>query len=266
MSPSHFLCITLLLFVLIISDTCGFLSVDNIAVSTISSTKSRSFFFNGISPVSQSTPLCTASRISSYRRTLQRWSSSSAVVVPLLAVANQQQQTNTDQNDDKENHHAAATTTCTEIKEMSESAATIDEIISKIHKSNFLFRIVVVGNGAILETTSRLGPIQKSSVSPQTGQRLVTLASQDQSFEFHIKIDQVHQVRFVEKIKEERVLDDDGNDDGQNSMSNKIMRICRLLNPNGDSICSLILADSGPEAVEWFAHMKECHDGICKQT
>jgi hypothetical protein len=148
---------------------------------------------------------------------------------------------------------------------MSESA-TIDEIISKIHKSNLMFRIVVVGNGAILETTSRLGPIQKSSVSPQTGQRLVTLASQDQSFEFHIKIDQVHQVHFVEKIKEERVLDDDdGNDDGQNSISHKIMRICRFLNQNGDSICSLILADSGPEAVEWFARMKEFHDGICKE-
>ena len=41
-------------------------------------------------------------------------------------------------------------------------------ILDEFYQSNLLFRIVVVGNGAILETTSKLGPKSSSSVSPKT--------------------------------------------------------------------------------------------------
>lgn len=140
----------------------------------------------------------------------------------------------------------------------------MDEIISEMHKSGYKFRIIVIGNhaGAILETTSILGPIMKSSVSPKSGQRLVTLASQDQSFEFHINVDQVQEVVFVEKNV--KILDNTSNEDGGGE-DNKIMRICRFLNQGGDSICSLILSEGnssdGQEIAEWFARMKECYNG-----
>ena len=64
-----------------------------------------------------------------------------------------------------------------------------ESILDLFHTSNYPFRIVVIGNGAILETTSKLGPTSKSSISPKSGERLLTFASEDQSFEFHVKVE-----------------------------------------------------------------------------
>ena len=116
----------------------------------------------------------------------------------------------------------------------------IDNILKDIHSQALSFRIVVIGEGAILETTSLLGPHMTMSTSPTTGERLVTFASDDKSFEFHLKIDKVGKVTFTEK---DRQLE---------SGAKKTMRICRFLTDEAMPICSLILADSSPEAADWF--------------
>lgn len=123
----------------------------------------------------------------------------------------------------------------------------IDNILQDIHSSRYPFRIVVIGNGAILETTSPLGPIKKTSISPKTGEKLVTLASDDQSFEFHVKVDQVKKIVFAETKK--------ATDTGE-----KILRICRLLNEAGGSICSLILGETSEESIAWFSELKSKYD------
>jgi len=89
-----------------------------------------------------------------------------------------------------------------------------ESILEEFHRSNLSFRIVVIGNGAILETTSKLGPTSKSSISPKSGERLLTFANEDASFEFHVK----------------------------------------FLSEDGTPICSLILAENSDanEAEEWF--------------
>lgn len=85
----------------------------------------------------------------------------------------------------------------------------------------------------------------KSSVSPKTGEKLLTFASDDASFEFHVKVDQICKITFVST---ERTLPD-GN--------TKVMRVSRFLNEKGDPMCSLILADSSEDAVKWFDKMAE---------
>ena len=77
------------------------------------------------------------------------------------------------------------------------STITAESILNDFHQSNYIFRIIVIGNGAILETTSPLGPISKSSISPKSGEKLVTFASNDQSFEFHVKVEQICKIVFV---------------------------------------------------------------------
>jgi len=105
-----------------------------------------------------------------------------------------------------------------------------------MHTSKYPFRIIVIGNGAILETTSPLGPISKSSISPKTNERLLTFASEDASFEFHVKVEQIYKIAFV--ATEER-------------------NIARFLSESGTSICSLILGDKSSEAGEWFNGLVE---------
>mmetsp|Transcript_14451 Transcript_14451/g.34843 ORF Transcript_14451/g.34843 Transcript_14451/m.34843 type:complete len:199 (+) Transcript_14451:404-1000(+) len=113
-----------------------------------------------------------------------------------------------------------------------------ESILDELHRSSLPFRIVVIGNGAILETMSKLGPTSKSSISPKSGERLLTFASEDKSFEFHVKVEQVCKVAFV--AKDER-------------------RVARFLSENGAPICSLILADKGAEAAGWFDGLVEKH-------
>lgn len=75
----------------------------------------------------------------------------------------------------------------------------------------------------------------KLSESQKTGGQLMTFASSDSNFEFHLNLEKIASVSFVEK----------------NSM-----KICRLLNNEGQSACSLILADPSDEAIQWFDSTK----------
>jgi hypothetical protein len=110
------------------------------------------------------------------------------------------------------------------------------DIMQALHDSKFNFRIVVVGHGAILETTSPLGPTMKVAQSPKTGKNLMTLASQDQSFEFHLQLADVSKIVLVQRETPKRTL-----------------RLLRFLEAeHGNSMCSLILADDSEAAQKWF--------------
>jgi putative heme iron utilization protein len=117
-------------------------------------------------------------------------------------------------------------------------------LVEDLHKSQYSFRIVVVGNGAILETTSELGPLMKLNSSPKTGEALITLSSADQSFEFHLKIAEVSKVALTEKETGDRV-----------------MRIIRFLNNVGAPMCSLILRDDSEKSVEWYNELRSTYGG-----
>lgn len=158
------------------------------------------------------------------------------------AVSRNHQTTN--QGPSKLHHHAESTsTTDTEPQlKLSESEQTVYGLLEELHNSEFDFRVIVVGNGAILETTAPLGPKMKMSESPATpGQHLVTFASEDASFEFHVKIGQVSKVAMVEKVVSDI----------------KTLRIMRMINDEGKSICSLILVNQSSEAAEWYQSMME---------
>ena len=77
---------------------------------------------------------------------------------------------------------------------------------------------------------------------------MLTFASDDASFEFHVKVDQVCKITFVST---ERTLPD-GN--------TKVMRVSRFLNEKGEPMCSLILADSSEDADKWFDKMAEMNE------
>ena len=94
-----------------------------------------------------------------------------------------------------------------------------------------------------MESTNILGPHKKTSTSPKTGEKLVTLASEDKSFEFHLKPDQVSKIGFVERAKPV-----------ENGVE-EVLRICRLVNNEGASICSLIMTESSPDTANWFKEM-----------
>lgn len=47
---------------------------------------------------------------------------------------------------------------------------TVYDMMHELSESGYAFRVVVVGKGAILETTSRLGPVVKMTQSPSTGE------------------------------------------------------------------------------------------------
>ncbi len=101
------------------------------------------------------------------------------------------------------------------------------------------FRIVVIGNGAILESTNLLGPSMSMSPSPKSGANLVTFASHDKSFELHLQIAQVARVALVER-----------------ETPGRTMRILRLSDDKGQSICSLIMSEDSEVTREWFHLMK----------
>lgn len=65
----------------------------------------------------------------------------------------------------------------------------------------------------------------------------MTFASEDKSFEFHVKVDQVCKIAFVATKR----------------------RVARFLTENGTPICSLILMDSSDEAEGWFDGLVEKH-------
>ena len=71
---------------------------------------------------------------------------------------------------------------------------------------------------------------------------MLTLASPDQAFEFHVQLEQVSKVVLVEK-----------------ETPAKTMRIIRLLNAVGESMSSLILADASDGARAWYHGLVETH-------
>ena len=127
-------------------------------------------------------------------------------------------------------------------EDLTEPEQRVYSLVEQLHKSQYSFRIVVVGNGAILETTSILGPVMKLNTSPKTGNALLTLASHDQSFEFHIQTAQVSKVALTEK---------EAND--------TVMRVIRFLNNVGAPLCSLILRDDSEEAIAWYAELRSTY-------
>lgn len=125
-----------------------------------------------------------------------------------------------------------------ESRNLSEPEQRVYDLLGDLHDSKFDFRIVVVGNGAILETTATLGPKMKMSQSPASGENLVTFASADSSFEFHLKIAQVSKVALVEKESP--------------ATPGRMVRIMRFINETGKPICSLILSTDSEEAATWY--------------
>jgi putative heme iron utilization protein len=76
---------------------------------------------------------------------------------------------------------------------------------------------------------------------------MVTIANADQSFEYHIQLEQIYEIAFVEKVT-----------------PNKTLRIVRLMNENGDSITSFILVDGSNEAQKWFADLIQRHGNVVR--
>ena len=119
--------------------------------------------------------------------------------------------------------------------ELSSSEQQIYDFLQELHTSGYPFRTIVSGNGAILESTQRLGPTLKVGESGKTGDLILTMASEDQSFEFHVKIQQVHKIVLVER-----------------EVPGKTIRIIRMTNAEEQSMCSLILGEYSDEAAAFF--------------
>lgn len=139
---------------------------------------------------------------------------------------------------------AAAPASAT-VSTLSPPEQKVYDILEEMHDVNYPFRLVVIGNGAILETTSVLGPTMKVGTSPRSGEPLVTLASSDQSFEFHIMLAQVSKITMTEK---------------ESPATGDLMQVARFLTDEGKPMCSLILADKGEEAKAWFGTLLEKYD------
>ena len=121
----------------------------------------------------------------------------------------------------------------------SEQETKVYDFLKELSDSNLSFRIVVVGNGAILESTNPMGPTFKVGESPKTGASIVTFASEDQSFEFHLMPAQIASAVLVDRPRPDGTT----------------MRILRLLNGEGGSVCSLIVADNSSQAEAWYDSM-----------
>jgi putative heme iron utilization protein len=76
---------------------------------------------------------------------------------------------------------------------------------------------------------------------------MATLANADQSFEYHVQLEQICEIAFVEK-----------------ETPNKTLRIVRLINQEGDSITSLILVDVSDDAQKWFADLIQRHGSMVR--
>lgn len=90
--------------------------------------------------------------------------------------------------------------------ELTKPEQKVFDIMEAIHNSKYLFRVVVVGKGAILETTTELGPVMKVTQSPSTGANLMTFASKDQSTEFHLQLSNVYKIVITENETPAKVL------------------------------------------------------------
>jgi hypothetical protein len=68
------------------------------------------------------------------------------------------------------------------------------------------------------------------------GANMATFANEDQSFEYHVQLEQISKIMLIEK----------------ETPNKKVLRIIRLLNATGDSMSSFILADSSEAAKVWY--------------
>lgn len=119
---------------------------------------------------------------------------------------------------------------------LSSAEEKVYDFCKTLHKSGYVFRTIVAGSsGAILESTQPLGSVIKLNESAKSGDLFLTMASDDQSFEFHIKIRLVGKIVLVER-----------------ELPGKTLRIIRMMNQEEESMCSLILADYSEEAGTWF--------------
>jgi hypothetical protein len=142
----------------------------------------------------------------------------------------------------------------TAIDELSTSETKAYQLLQDLHDAKFPFRLVVIGNGAILEaTTPELGPIFKITKSPKTGETLTTFASADQSFEFHLKIGQVKRIVLTSRPTTTNTAAPNGEQPS--------MQLFRFLTADGSPMCSLILADKSEAAQIWFQTMVDKYDG-----
>ena len=143
--------------------------------------------------------------------------------------------------------HSTSTTSSSSLKalqvnDLKASEQSVYKFLSTLQSSAYSFRTIVVGGGgAILESTQVLGSVMKVNESLKTGDLLCTLATDDQSFELHVKLNKVGKICLVEKETPKK----------------KMMRIIRMLQADGTSICSLILTDSSDDAASWFGSLKE---------
>jgi hypothetical protein len=134
--------------------------------------------------------------------------------------------------------------------ELTPPEATVYQLLHELHDAGFAFRVVVVGKGSIAEfTVPCLGPKLTISQSPSSGANLLTLASTDASWEYHVQLSGVLKVALVEK-----------------QTPAKTLRIVRLMNATGDTISSLILVPDHPEnsrkedeAIQWFHGLVETY-------
>jgi hypothetical protein len=127
---------------------------------------------------------------------------------------------------------------------MNDKETKIYAFLQELYESNLSFRIVVVGNGAILESTNTLGPYMALGQSPKSGANLVTFASEDKSFELHLQIAQIARVALVERSPTPPT---DGG---------RTMRILRFLKEGGESICSLIVSEDSEATKKWFSALQ----------
>lgn len=141
----------------------------------------------------------------------------------------------------------------------SSSPSIAEQILHDFHASKLSFRIIVIGNGAILESTSQLGPTFKSSISPKSGERLITFANRDASLEFHVKIEEIAKIVFV--VSSSPVVDANNKDNNNtnNQQQQQVRRVTRFINANGTPICSLLLAESTKEGETWFQSMMDTY-------
>ena len=119
------------------------------------------------------------------------------------------------------------------------------DFFSRLHESRYDFRIIVMGtdNGAILETTAMLGPTFKLNESPKSGKVLLTMATADQDFEFHVTLSYISKLELAEKVKP----------DGST------LRVMRFLTQTDSVICALLLSEQTDDAAEFFASLLETY-------
>lgn len=70
---------------------------------------------------------------------------------------------------------------------------------------------------------------------------MATFANEDQSFEYHVQLEQISKIMLIEK----------------ETPNKKVLRIIRFLNSTGDSMSSFILADSSEAAKGWYHDLVE---------